>query len=147
MRRSFSPVGVTALAFAFMLAGCGEAVPGHERLAGASERTEQEGTAHVTVESRMEQTGEGGRPMDITFAGEGQVDFAAERMHLAMQVHGMPSDEPIEAIHDADILYLRPGARHPAAVGSLRPRRAGRGGRRFDGGAGSAGRWATRPPC
>ena len=108
MRSSLSPVSMIAVAVALALAACGEAVPGHERLAGAADRTQQEGTAHITVESRMEQTGASGGPMDVTFTGEGQVDFAAERMHLAMQVPGLPGDQLTETIHDADVLYLRP---------------------------------------
>ena len=108
MRSSLSPLSTTVVAVAFALAACGEAVPGQERLAGAADRTQQQGTAHITVESRMEQTDESGGPMDLTFTGEGQVDFAAERMHLAMQVPGMPDDQRTEAIHDADVLYVRP---------------------------------------
>ena len=108
MRGGLSPLGASVVSVALVLAACGEAVPGHERLAGAAERTQQEDTAHLTVDSRLEEAGEGGGPMEIRFSGEGQVDFAAERMHLVMQLPGRPAEHPMETIHDADVVYMRP---------------------------------------
>lgn len=88
------------------LTACGQLDPPEQRLAEAPDRTKAADTARMALESTTNMGDPGASRMNYTVAGDGHVDFAAERLQLTLDMPG-PVPGNMEMVVDGDVAYLR----------------------------------------